>query len=309
MASPRVVDLAGLPILIEADNPERWAIVDHVLAALPLSTTEPRLRIRYTAEGIAPPCRPADAIRDGIELWRQDVTLTALHPLGLVSQVDDQVAEIGGTLDPSPLGFRHLFQIAVTHLLAHHDRFVLHGGGIVSGQGSFLVLGGSGFGKSTLTVAAWLAGWPVMCDDLIIARHDGHDVALMGLPRPWVVPADMAKQAGLAGRPAVADLRDRHWVEGATFTQGWFPAAGCILVGHGEGRPPPEALSSHEALQMILGSFFCTGDAQLARKFLPVAASLARLSTWRLHHASDPADRLSSAVANLMTIGGGPSTS
>jgi hypothetical protein len=297
-----VVDIAGLPMLVDAEAGVRSQAVDHLLGTLPDSSESPRLRISFVGDAPDLPDRRPDEVRDRVSVWRQGDTLVALHPGGLVAVADNESARIAGEAERPTLGFRHLFQVVATHILAYHDRFLLHGGAISSRKGSYLVLGPTGAGKSSLTVAALTAGWQVLADDLIVLRSDSGRLTVTGIPRPWVVPSDLAKQVGLATKPAIGDGRGRRVVDGIPLMSGWVPVAGTLLVAHGDATTPPEALASVEALKAVLGSFFCAGDQRFLQRLFPIGARLARLPAWTVRHPADLAARIPAAVHNLSAL-------
>ncbi len=74
-----------------------------------------------------------------------------------------------------PETIRHLLlDQALPMALARQGRIVLHGGAVQTGRGAVVVLGESGWGKSTLAAALARRGCPLLTDDcLLLEERDG----------------------------------------------------------------------------------------------------------------------------------------
>ena len=93
-------------------------------------------------------------------------------------------AWIGGPTEDVDRVFRQLFHFTVTHLLAHHQRYVVHAAGLVAADGNaYLVVGGTGQGKSTLSLAALASGWGLLADDLVVIRRRAGGLEASGIAR------------------------------------------------------------------------------------------------------------------------------
>ncbi|HUR77863.1 MAG TPA: hypothetical protein VMZ22_07940 [Acidimicrobiales bacterium] len=83
--------------------------------------------------------------------------------------------------------------------LRFHGQHVVHAGGVSKANGGVLILGGSGAGKSTTTLAAVEAGWRYAGDDFVVVQaqpptvnslYCAAKVGGQGLERfPWLCPA------------------------------------------------------------------------------------------------------------------------
>src|SRR5438876_94714 len=90
----------------------------------------------------------------------------------LVARITPTAMVVSGHARDPVVAFRRIFATAIAHLLAWHDRHVLHAAAIAVDTGCILVLGGTGAGKSTVALAALRSRWRVLGDDLVaLHRH------------------------------------------------------------------------------------------------------------------------------------------
>jgi hypothetical protein len=298
----RVVDLADVAVeFVTGEAPISIGMAD-MIDCLPPSCGPAEVVIRHVAAGPPSPAQPADVERERIAIWIDGDEVRLRDVTGATAQLTPRTAEIGGGGDNAANGFHVLFLFALTHLLAHHDRYVLHAAGLVRGREAYLVLGGSGAGKSTLSIAAMEAGWKVLGDDTVVIRWAGTGLEVAGIPHPMTVPADIV--GSLAGRRIGGAVRPRA-VVAVELEPGWFPVVGVVAVDHDgspEGHVAPA--ETHAMFHRCLGSFVSTVNPPLLREFLPIAATLSRLPGWDLHHGSDPGTRRQVAARLLASATG-----
>lgn len=91
--------------------------------------------------------------------------------------VEAEVSE--GLVGATPaLAARFVLEAPAAVLLSRRAYTVLHAGAVVGPRGAVVLRGGAGAGKSTLTAAAWQAGFGVLADEsLLVAREDPDDLA------------------------------------------------------------------------------------------------------------------------------------
>lgn len=300
----RVVDIADVPVLLEADDPGRWFSVTTLLAGLTESDRPPRAAIRHVRAAPPLPAREPDRTYDDLRVWRDGTELVLQFASDARARIGEEEARIGGGSDHVDAAFARLFHFAITHLLAPHGRFVVHAAAVAGTTGAFLVLGGTGTGKSTLALAALGAGWQVLGDDLAVVRlgHAG-GVELAGVHRRTAVPGDLAPGRATGGRPLAGDHRNRWELPPERLATGWFPLAATLLVGHSqtaEGEVGP--WHAQAVFDTALASFTATTDPARLRRFLPVAAALSRLPAWTLELGADAGRRLAGAACLLDRI-------
>ena len=179
-------------------------------------------------------------------------------------QFDDEPAGAHATSDSAWIGgpthdldrvFRQLFHFTVTHLLAHHQRYVLHAAGLVAGDGNaYLVVGGTGQGKSTLALAAIASEWGLLADDLVVIRRREGGLEASGIARSVAVPGDLGAVLPAPAPPIPGDQRGRWDLGVDRLTRGWFPVAGVIVVGHSASVDGDlDSLTGETTLYRVLG--------------------------------------------------------
>lgn len=113
-----------------------------------------------------------------------------LRSRGSFLAVDLRSGQAAGSLSDSfmeaaPEDQRGLFFFALLLLFAARGLFALHAGG-VSWQGSgFLLVGGSGCGKTTLTCALVRTGWQYLSDDAVLLKQAPAGVEALAFGRPF----------------------------------------------------------------------------------------------------------------------------
>ena len=290
-----VIDIAGLPVRVHAADETRAVAVAALLRGVGRHSAPPAAELCFRVEGLEPPPSDPSEVYDDLALWRSSGTLWIRHRSGVIGRATARDVVLGGGEGDLRVAFRRVFQFVVTHLLAAHDRFVLHAGAIELGRGVALTFGSTGVGKSTLAMAALNGGWPVLSDDLTVVQVRDGGLDACGIPRPLSVPGDVG--AGVAGALALdADARSRWELPPERLAAGWHRVSAVIAVRHGDTADATiEPMAQGTAMQAGLASFLSTLDPATVRTFFPVAGTLARLPAWSLCHGTDPARRLESA--------------
>ena len=296
----RAVEIGDVSVLLTAGDEARAEAIDGLLADLPAASTPPRIAVHYERAVPAMPDRAADYTAPDGDVWFDDTTVHVRLFAGGAARATSTSATIGGG---EPRTFRMLFHSAVAHVLAFHDRFVLHAGAVAAAQDAYVVVGGTGAGKSTLGLAALEAGWHLLADDMVVVRMSGETTDVAGVPRPAAVPTDLG--SALATSPLAGDVRARAVLPVATLRTGWLPVAGVISIGHAPSAAGTlEAVDGHATLRALLRSFVWTRNPLLLRRFFGTAAALSRLPGWDLRLGSHPGRRLMGAVDHLAAIVG-----
>jgi hypothetical protein len=290
-------------MLLYAPDERRATTIAGLLGALERSGRDHVCALSFHGGVLAPPDRaPDDRLHDG-HAWQFGSEFAFQHDSGLIATADASTIEIGGDAIELRWPFRRLFHPALTHVLAHRHRFVLHAAAIGDHRGALLVLGGTGRGKSTTAMAALTAGWQVLGDDLVIlAPHSIDDCDVMGVPRPMGIPREvMASIDGVIDDGIYdGDPRDRVQLSPSRLSSETFPIRGVVVCDHATAEHGSiEPLSSAITLGEMLTAFTATRNAPLRSAFFPHASALSRMRCWRLRLARDPSVRLGEAVELL----------
>jgi len=302
-----VVDLGDLPVALHAVDRDRVAAITRLLGGLEPRSEAPVLEIRYQRRRPAIPRRRPSHVYQGFRVWHRDREMVVQYdgePAG--ARVTADSAWIGGPTEDLDRVFRPLFHFTVTPLLAHHDRYVVHAAGLVTENGNaYVVVGGTGQVKSTLSLAAVASGWGLLADDLVVIRRGERGLEASGIARSVAVPGDLGAVLPVPAPPIPGDQRGRWDLGISRLTRGWFPVAGVIVVGH-SASPDGEldALTGEPTLYRVLGSFSSATDPWLLTRFFPVAGAMSRLPSWRLGHGADTATRLAVAQRFLAELSG-----
>jgi hypothetical protein len=304
------IDLVGLSTELVADEPRLAHALVSVLGAARPTEEEPRLRIRAVAQAPATPSTPPETSMTEFEVWRPVAgELVLRHRSGLVACATSTTIHIGGDGPHFEANFRRTLLTALAHVLAQHDRALVHAAAIATEGRVVLVLGGTGSGKSTLAWCALRAGWAVLADDLVALHRSGSTIMIAGVPRPLAVPSDVL-DADLFGdgpfdtQPLADDQRGRRELPAHVVTPGWYPLAGAIVVAHsGEARGAVDPIDPHALLHALLGSWAPVGDGGDIRAILPIAASIARKPGSVVLLARDPDQRVADAASSLDEVG------
>jgi hypothetical protein len=296
-----IVDVAGVRVLLEADDERQAAVVGRVLRLLPSASPPYDVDVHYAARRPVLPSRPADKANKGFRVWFDGDVFCLEVPSGARARVTPTSASLGSGDDDAASAFEFLFPAAITHLLAFQGRFILHAGGVVGERGAYPLVGATGTGKSTLAAAALEHGWRLLGDDMIVIRSGDDGLEAAGVPRRVAVPAHLGFR--WAGRPIPNDRRGRLELPAEMLEAGWFPLGGTIVVGHGsDPATTVRRISGLDNLRAVLGAYRSSVNPAHLRRFFPVAAALSRLPAWALLHGTDPASRLAEAGRALALL-------
>ena len=271
--SGRVIALADIPVRIETADRDQSDVVLELLGVAPDESRAPLIDVRWGHERIATPDEPSGHPFD-LDVWHDDRGVTLRYE-DLTARVEQSRLLIGGACEDLRIGFRRVFEPAITYLLAPFGRYMLHGCAVGREGQAFLVLGESGSGKSTLAWAAVQAGWDLLADD----------------------PAEVVRDPPTGARVFERAGRERWEIPATVLTEGWQRVQGVLIPRHGttdEGALAPA--DTQDLLRLIIGSFAAIGHRDLLRRFFPHAAALTRLPARELLHARDPAVRLRAAA-------------
>lgn len=83
---------------------------------------------------------------------------------------------------PTPFFYRFVGMNMTALLLAMRGRLVLHGSTVSAPSGQALIVGRSGAGKSSLSLALHQSGFPLVCDDISVIRAGSHLSVERGVP-------------------------------------------------------------------------------------------------------------------------------
>jgi hypothetical protein len=294
----RVVDIAGVPIALEASDDARGRSLQGSFEGFSPASAAPAATIAVDAATAVAPTRPARSELLHIKFWDEPDGMVVATP-GLVFTVTGSRADAHLT-DLAALGdFEACVYLPLTWLLARHDRFVLHGAGIARDGRALLLLGHSGAGKSTLAVAALESGWQALADDVVIVDASAPGFRLHGIHRTPAVPTEIG---GPLAESALRldDLRNRAALSRGVLTRGGHALAGVVLITHADNAEGSlREAAGHQVLPKLLQSFAGSIDPSLRTSFFGPAAALSRLPVWELGHSADPAVRRERAAHHL----------
>lgn len=302
-----VVDVGGLALALRADDPERAEAVASLFRhAAPVAPgSRPDAEVRFTATVGAAPVGPPTTSTPYVELWhRAGSPLCGRSRDGLVFTATADAVVVGGDAAALTSEFRFAAILGLTHLLARHDRHLLHGAAIGIGEAVLLVLGASGAGKSTLAYAAHRLGWPVLSDDTVLARVVDDGVRVMGVPRPIAVAADVT-DAVAGGRPVPDDHRSRTELPAGTLTVEERPLTHFAVAAGADPRGSGvDPLGGVDALRAVLQASISLVDVEVRPELFALGGALARLPRWSIRRGSDPARALGDATRVLESLRG-----
>jgi hypothetical protein len=273
----RVISVAGLAVLIEAEDPAHWRALDAVFGSCPTAATDHGV-VRLGFASVAPPApeRPADMTFTDVELWHTDTGVVTRHFDGIVVERHGDAIVAGGPASGEGAGaaVRGAAQHVLADAMADHGRFALHGAVVVDGGGAMLVIGDLASGPS----ASADAGWSVVADDIawIAAADDGTStVTSFPLPAPTErIDGDVA-----------------HRIRGIVIVRRGAPAATVVPFPIGP-----------RLLTMVMRSFLLQGSPARVRQFFPVAAVLSHTPVVLLEHPIDSTAHRAGAATLLAEV-------
>jgi hypothetical protein len=303
-----VVDIGDVATAFWGSDPEHAAAVTTLLGAMTGDDGPAQVELAYEHRVPPVPANPTSHTYDNARVWHRGNEL--------IVRLTETTAGLRATPDRAWVGacegdlrrpWQLLFHFAVTHLLAHRERFVLHAAAVVAPDraDAHVVLGETGQGKSTLALGALTAGWRLLADDLVIVRSGAAGLEVQGIPRRLAVPSDLGP-VDVALQPLPGDQRGRAEIGAEHLTRGWFPVAGVVVVAHGTSADGEVGrLAGDETMFRALGAFSSVTDPHLLAAYFPVAASLCRLPRWQLRHGAHRSTRLEVARTLLAQLTSG----
>lgn len=300
----RVVEVGDQPVLLSAADGRRAVALERLLGTMPVSHASPKVTIQYLADGPDLPTRPPNVRTSEIELWFEGDGLVALERSGISASVrGDEVWFGGASLDPTA-ALNRLIKVVLTHALFPYERFVLHAGAIAQGPRAWVLLGGSGMGKSTVAFAALNAGWRVLSDDIVILRHSGQSFEVAGfVARPFLVPRELLGAFEERRDPVSSDRRERQVLTEVSPQPGWAAVAGSVLAAHADGpQGSLTRIQSPSSLARLLLSFVGSINPRLLPAFFATACLLARYPSFQLTQSRDASARLLGAQKCLAEL-------
>jgi len=281
------VDVGGVVIAFGATDEIRAGIAASVLAGFPATTGSPVVSLSIDGHAVvAPVGTPRDEHR-GIRMWVADdgITVAIRDVVGTAvgAHIEIHVPHCGAAAAVEAIA-----PVLLGWVLAEHDRYLLHGAAVASGEATLLVLGSSGSGKSTLVAAAVEHGWRALSDDMVVVDLVDGSPRVHGLHRVPAVPIEIGGPVVGAGTP-LHDPRRRAELSRSLLSSQGGRAVGTVLVAHGaSGEGELRAVAKHEVVMSLLQSYAGMFDPQRRARFLPVAECVGALPAWRIGHTLNP---------------------
>ena len=183
-------------------------------------------------------------------------------------------------------------------ILRREGRLDLHAAAVAPGSsdGSLLIVGPKGTGKSSLTIALAMSGWTFLSDDHVVAWREGKELRVAGLRVPLFLTRDAAERlpAHLPKGQEVLSLNKRMFHPDQLFPgqhrdEGRLDAVVFPERTH-TGPSSLLRLTPMECFQRLLThSPFLASDPS-ARPCIAVARAIADLPAFVLHAAPDILD-------------------
>jgi hypothetical protein len=131
---------------------------------------EPLTSLDITSFGIIRYDDPQGPLQIWLEHTANGSVFTLAHPGELLVEVDPQMKMAAKCRPGLPeYTLQHFIRDQVMpRVLAHQGNFVIHAAGVRLGDEAILLMGGSGFGKSTLSTSFDQAGFALLGDDAMI---------------------------------------------------------------------------------------------------------------------------------------------
>lgn len=308
--SELVLDIAGLPVLMQAVDAAHLAAIDASFGTVATCASAPGAVLSYGPGRLTMPAREPDAHQPDLDIWNDGEILhlsSELH--GIQGVVSPTRAQLVSTEAPHERALRRVFQPVITHVLAHHGIFVIHAASMRKGDRGLLALGDTGKGKSTIALAAFQHDWRVMGDDLVALWLVDDTPMIRGLPKPMALPSDgvMPPTADLDGAQTLEwDQRRRLHVPVERLDLRPVPLGAIVVVEHGSaGHSTFEPSAADRMTSRLMASYTSVGDAPLMREFFPVAIRAARVPGGVIHHGADAATRIADAQQILTEVATG----
>ena len=300
LVSGEMLSIADEPFLVRAESIDLARDLVRLVGGFPAATPPQSASLSLLKAAPECPARQPDEHYGYIELWRDGDRLWLRHDSGFTGWASTQELVVGGSGEVSePL--RRLFLPLLTHVLAHRDIFVVHGGAADAGGGAMLFLGATGSGKSSLVGLSLTRQWQILGDDMVALKPDGDEVTVIGIPRPPAIPAgallnDFGNSEPLDGRgrihldPGILDREPRSLI-------------GSVLPFRAmNGERHVSDVEGIDLFHELIGSFPAASNQELLRRFLPTAVAVAQLPAYLLPLASEGKDRFIDAGLRLDAV-------
>jgi hypothetical protein len=295
----QVVDLAGIATYVDASDSRRASALAATLRSAAPLDEPPTIAVHFGDYDFDQPTLTGS---DTFAVYQAGAgTAFVKGTSTLVARVTRDDIAISGDAPDLAVALRPLFWLALAHLLVHRDRHVLHAAMFAMDDGCLLAFGPTGAGKSTLALSALQSGWTVLGDDVVVIDHRDGELQATALPRPLVVPADVA--GGTSATPVPGDARGRLELGQRLGASTAYDVRGCLVVVH--GARPHTALDDLEAIDVlptVLSACLVAYNGASLRARLPMAAALSRFPAVRLAHGTDVSTRLDDGAAALRCV-------
>jgi tetratricopeptide (TPR) repeat protein len=292
------VDLGGVSLELRTTDATRADAVRVAFGRLEPSLDDPLVSLTFGNHRVPLPERDADESQGDLELWYDDESLSLAYGTSVSARVESAAGTVGGYASDVGRVFWRVAPFMLASLLAPHERFVVHGGAIERDGHAVLVLGGSGWGKSTLILGALRDGWNVLSDDLVLVRPDQAGAAVSGIPKTLAVPRDVVGTEA-AGTAIDKDPRARVKLPFEAWDRRWHPITSVVVVGHGDAEQTGvESIEPVELLALLLRSMLSRQPPNV-RRYTRLAITLCGLPARRLLHSQAAETRAQSAAEAL----------
>ena len=217
---PIPFSLCGIPLSVACEDPRQadqivrlWKQTFAIERACSAAAS-PAVRIRFQRE--RGPSAPAEFIE---EVSRSDALTVSRTRNGFSLECGGSSLDLDLTADCA-LGVLHedfwahslseqreFFLLCFLMLLRRFEAFGLHANCVVKANRGFLIVGPSGAGKTTLTIALVREGWRFVADDALVLRAGDGDLEAFALRRGLSCTAETAELFPEL-RTAIAEGRD-----------------------------------------------------------------------------------------------------
>ncbi len=295
------IDLGGVSVELRATDAMRAAAMHALLGRVSPSERDPDVRLTFLRHRLSSPERGPDDSVGALEIWNDDDALSVAYGDCFGGRVEDRRAVLGGHGDSLSRVFRYVGPFMLASLLAPCGSYLLHAGAICNNGRAVLVLGGTGAGKSTLILGALQDGWSVLSDDLVTLKFESSRPMVTGIPRPLVVPSEVARGDIPIVFP-VADPRARVELEFEAWDRGSHPISAIVVAGHGDADEALlQPIERPDLLRLLVHSALAQQPRRV-RRYVAAAAGLSDLPAWRLLHSPAPDTRSRRAAEALRTL-------
>ncbi len=306
--SERLLDVAGMCVRVRTECAEDLDLLGRVLGDRPWpheADDVVELSLSYSQPSV-PNTEPDFAGPYG-DHWSAPDRAWFRHHWGLSAAVRADHVHLGGPAKGYRrwVAVRNSMLFVLAHLYMERGRYLVHAAALHheatpdAGSETFLVVAGSGKGKSTLTYAAPRAGMQVMGDDMVVVTPTGLGITAQGVQRVPTVPIDVMQEAVDPASVLPGEDRRRVEIVGAILHPDPEPTTAVVMCGHDSGSGRLVEATAQDALEQLTAAFVLSALREPMMKWFPIAARLANGPRLALLHASDPAVRVERAAEML----------